>query len=107
MSPASAHASITVTEELTRKVAALARLDLSDAEVSAFTSQLGDILRYVGQLQEVDVTGVEPLGSPVEGQEVMRPDEARPSPVDEEGKPKVLSSASDVLAGGFKVPPIL
>jgi len=45
----------------------LARLALSDTEKAAFSQQLGDILHYVGKLQQVDVTGVEPMAhaSPV------------------------------------------
>lgn len=98
-----------IQADLTRKVAALARLELSDAEVSSFTKQLAQVLEYVGQLQQADVSGVEPLGSPVELQEggVMRDDEARPSPTSADGKPKVLSSAPEVMLDGFKVPPIL
>lgn len=45
----------------------LARLALSDAEKAEFAGQLADILRYVEKLQQVDVTGVEPMAhaSPV------------------------------------------
>jgi aspartyl-tRNA(Asn)/glutamyl-tRNA(Gln) amidotransferase subunit C len=48
-------------------VANLARLALTDAERQKFSRQLGDILRYVEKLKQVDVTGVEPMAhaSPV------------------------------------------
>ena len=48
-------------------VANLARLALSDPEKARFARQLGDILHYVEKLQQVDVTGVEPMAhaSPV------------------------------------------
>lgn len=39
-------------------IAKLARLELSDEEKEKFASQLSSILDYVGQLQEVDTTGV-------------------------------------------------
>ncbi len=98
---------VEVTPELTRKIADLARLELSNEEVQTFTGQLGDILRYVDSLQEVDVSKIEPLTHPLELQTPMREDVIVPSPVDAEGKPKILKSAPEVLYDGFKVPPIL
>jgi aspartyl-tRNA(Asn)/glutamyl-tRNA(Gln) amidotransferase subunit C len=96
-----------VNSALTRKVAHLARLELSEQEVETFTSQLGGILNYVGLLQQVDVSQVEPLTHPLELATPLREDIAKPSPLDSEGRPKVLQSAPDVLDDGFKVPPIL
>ena len=98
---------VEVNEILTRQVAELARLELSDSEVSLFTAQLTKIIGYVEQLQKVDVQGIEPMTHPSELKAFLREDRILPSPVDSEGKPKVLSSAPGVLYGGFKVPPIL
>lgn len=104
---------IEVDESLTRKVADLARLELTDAEVKTFTPQLGEVLKYVSQLSEVSLRGpdgseVEPLYNALDfAQTPLRDDQARPSPQDAEGKPKVLGSAPDVLDDGYKVPPIL
>lgn len=98
---------IEVNEDLTRKVAHLARLEISSEEATTFTSQLREILGYVGQLQQVDVTGVEPLLSPLELATPFREDEVRPSPVDSDGRSKMLGAAPDIVADGFKVPPIL
>ncbi|HEY1764369.1 MAG TPA: Asp-tRNA(Asn)/Glu-tRNA(Gln) amidotransferase subunit GatC [Opitutaceae bacterium] len=41
-------------------VAALARIDLTAEEKERFAAQLGDVLAYVAQLNEIDVSGVEP-----------------------------------------------
>ncbi len=41
-------------------VARLARIDLTPEEKARFATQLGDVLAYVAQLNEVDVSGVEP-----------------------------------------------
>jgi aspartyl-tRNA(Asn)/glutamyl-tRNA(Gln) amidotransferase subunit C len=98
---------VEVNEELTRHVARLSRLKLSDSEVITFTSQLGEILKYVEQLQSAAVDGVEPLTHPFALETPLRPDVIVPSPVDENGKPKVLQSAPEVMFEGFKVPPIL
>ena len=98
---------VEVNEALTRRVADLARLELSDTEVKTFTRQLSDILKYVDQLTQADVKGVEPMTQALELETPMREDVVRPSPVDAEGKPKVLKSAPEVMQDGYKVPPIL
>jgi aspartyl-tRNA(Asn)/glutamyl-tRNA(Gln) amidotransferase subunit C len=61
-----------------RYVAQLARLDLSDAEVAKFQAQLGQVLAYVEQLKELDVTGVEPTAHAQQVTNVFRADEPRP-----------------------------
>ena len=98
---------VEVNEALTRRLAELARLELTDAEASTFTAQLGKILGYVDQLQQVDVSGVEPMTHPFDLGAPLREDTVRPSPVDARGKPKVLACGPDVVNDGFKVPPIL
>ena len=42
------------------KLTTLARIELTPAEKEKFAGQLGDILKYVGQLKQVDITGIEP-----------------------------------------------
>ena len=96
-----------VTETMTLHVANLARLELSEPEVKIFTTQIRDVLNYVDQLQEVDVSKVEPLYHPIDQMIYMREDVAEPAPKNAEGKPKVLDSAPEVLYDGYKVPPIL
>lgn len=49
-----------VGPEDVKYVAALARLQLTDSEVEAFTHQLSAIVDYVAQLNEVDTSDVEP-----------------------------------------------
>lgn len=95
------------SKEMTQQVARLARLKLSDEELATFTSQVGDILKYVEKLQEVNVEGVAPMTHPLELETPLRDDVAVPSPKNAEGKSKVLDAAPDVLNDGYKVPPIL
>ncbi len=96
-----------VNEALTRKVADLARLEVTPDEVTQFTSRLNQILKYVDQLMDADVTGVEPMVSPLDMPTPLRPDIPNPFPTDAEGKPKVLTAAPEVLYEGYKVPPII
>ncbi len=98
---------VDVNESLTRQVAALARLELSENEIQTFSHQLSQIIQYVEKLQEVDVSAVEPLSHPIEIPTFLRADVAHVSPTAGDGKPKVLQSAPEVLYDGFKVPPIL
>jgi aspartyl-tRNA(Asn)/glutamyl-tRNA(Gln) amidotransferase subunit C len=62
-----------------RKVALLARLKLSDAEVSDYATKLGNVLQYVETLNEVDTDGIEPMVHAVELSNVFRPDVVVPS----------------------------
>jgi aspartyl-tRNA(Asn)/glutamyl-tRNA(Gln) amidotransferase subunit C len=101
-------ATIEVNEALVRKVADLARLALTDEEVSLYSTQMKVTLGYVDQISNVSIPeGTEPLYHPFEVATPMREDVIVPSPKSADGKPKMLSSAPDTLFEGFKVPPII
>lgn len=61
------------------KVALLARLLLSEAELEQMTVQLGAILQYMDLLAEVNTDAVEPLAHPLEITNVFRADVVRES----------------------------
>jgi aspartyl-tRNA(Asn)/glutamyl-tRNA(Gln) amidotransferase subunit C len=85
-----------------RKVAKLARLELSDADLGHLLPQLAAILDYVAQLQQLDTTGVEPLAHPLPVQNVFRDDEPAPSlPVNE-----ALQNAPSRSGDYFAVPAV-
>ena len=98
---------VEVNEALIRKVAELSRLELSDQEVGTYVQSIGDILKHVEQLALVDVEGVEPMNYGVDGALRLREDEIIPFATDEQGRPKILKSAPEVVNDGFKVPPII
>ncbi len=50
-----------ITREDVLKVAALANLELSPAEVDTYRGHLDDILTYIDKLNEIDTSGIEPL----------------------------------------------
>ncbi len=60
-------------------VAHLARLALTDEEVRMFQGQLEQIVDYVKVIQQVDVSGVEPMAHAVRVQNIFRKDEERKS----------------------------
>ena len=68
-----------LTRDEVRKVAHLARLELTEAEIERYQEQLSQVLDYVARLEELDVEGVEPTAHAIARQNVMRDDEARPS----------------------------
>jgi len=55
-----------LSEAEVRKVASLARLDLSEQEVERLTHDLSSILTYVEQLAGLDTSAVEPTSHVVE-----------------------------------------
>ena len=61
-----------------RYTAQLARLNLSEAEISKFQAQLSQVLEYVEKLKQVDVSGVEPTAHANAVHNVFRADEPRP-----------------------------
>lgn len=63
-----------LTIEQVRHVAKLARLRLGEAQLELYREQLGSILQYVRKLQELDVTGVEPIAHPTDAANRLDPD---------------------------------
>lgn len=63
-----------VDRETVKRVAHLARIAVSDDEVEKLRGDLNTILGFVEQLNEVDVTGVEPMTAVVTMKMKMRPD---------------------------------
>jgi aspartyl-tRNA(Asn)/glutamyl-tRNA(Gln) amidotransferase subunit C len=98
--------------ELTRdevlKIAALANLRLEPAEIDLFAQQIGHILAYVEQVQQVDTSGVAPTASGAGQSTADRADEIQPcldiadtlanAPDPDEGREQ---------GGFFKVPRVL
>ena len=84
-------------------VANLARIALTPEEEDKLGYQLGDILGYVKKLEELDVTGVEPMAHAVPLANVLRADEVRPSITQE----AALANAPKQANGLFIVPKIV
>ena len=93
------------TRDDVAKIAALAHLELDQTELDLFVRQLGDILAYAEQVQQIDTTGIRPTAAVLDWPAADRPDETRPS-LDRD---TVLAAAPDaaVAAGLFKVPRVI
>lgn len=91
------------TREQVEKVAVLARLKLTDAEVQRMSQDLGAILDYVQQLADVDVTSAEPLAHCLPVQNVFREDRLVPSLTADQA----LANAPKRVGDFYAVPAIL
>jgi aspartyl-tRNA(Asn)/glutamyl-tRNA(Gln) amidotransferase subunit C len=89
-----------IDREQVLHVARLARLKLSDEEVERMSGELSGILDHVERISELDLEGVEPTSHVIKLENVLRPDEPRPSWPRE----KVLERAPDPADGAFRVP---
>lgn len=86
------------------KLAKLARLKLTDQEITQYQQELAEILAYVEQLQDVDVKGLSPTSQVTGLTNVLRADE----PVDYGASPKeLLKNAPASQDNQFKVKRIL
>jgi aspartyl-tRNA(Asn)/glutamyl-tRNA(Gln) amidotransferase subunit C len=101
---------VKITEKEVRYVAELANLNLSDAEVQKFQSDLNEILGHVERLNEIDTTDVEPMAQVIytangTASEMgsLRADRERP-PL---GADVALANAPEKGTGYFKVPRVI
>jgi aspartyl-tRNA(Asn)/glutamyl-tRNA(Gln) amidotransferase subunit C len=85
------------------KLAALARIEMSEEELVSLSSQFGVILDAVARVQEVNLDGVIATSHPQPIQNIFREDEVRPSLTPEQA----LSGAPAQEEKRFRVPQIL
>lgn len=96
-----------ITEADVEKVAQLAHMEITAAELKIFAPQMADIVSYVEQLNEVATSNVPPAlgGLTPEGEatDSARDDILEPSL----GQKKALAEAPDAASGHFRVPKVL
>ncbi|MBE9180734.1 Asp-tRNA(Asn)/Glu-tRNA(Gln) amidotransferase subunit GatC [Oculatella sp. LEGE 06141] len=91
-----------IDREQVHKVAHLARLNLTPEEEEQFTTQLGNILGYFEQLNELDTSQVEPTTRAIDVSNVTRADITKPY----ENREAILESAPNREGEFFRVPQI-
>lgn len=92
-----------ITASDVAKVARLARLDIDDAQVEHFTEQLVKVMGHFGDIDALDLSGVEPMTQPYPLVNVMRDDVELPTLDTDE----VLAAAPAAEERRFRVPPII
>ena len=85
------------------RLAELARLSLKPGEKAKLDHDLKNILRYVSQLQELNLQGVQPTTHVLELSNVFRPDKVLPAQISED----VLHHAPRREGRFFKVPKVI
>jgi aspartyl-tRNA(Asn)/glutamyl-tRNA(Gln) amidotransferase subunit C len=93
----------TLTRDEVAHLARLARLAVTEDELDLFAGQLDVILGSIARIGEVAAADIEPTSHAVPLQNVLRPDEVRPSLPRE----AVLACAPSVEDDRFRVPQIL
>jgi aspartyl-tRNA(Asn)/glutamyl-tRNA(Gln) amidotransferase subunit C len=92
-----------ITPELVRHLAGLARIEVSDAEVTQFASQLALIVDSVATVKAAVNDEIPATSHPIPMANVFREDVVRPSLT----QAQALSGAADSESGRFKVSAIL
>jgi aspartyl-tRNA(Asn)/glutamyl-tRNA(Gln) amidotransferase subunit C len=99
---------VKLTREEVLRVAELAHLELSEAEVETYSRQLSDILTYIDKLNQLDTSAVEPMAQVMAGavgaeEETLRADEEIPVGIAAD----VLKVAPDPKEPYFRVPKVI
>lgn len=94
---------MSVNQATVRHIARLARIAVSDQEVDALVPELNNILHWVEQLQEVDVTGVEPMTAVIPNHLRLRDDVV----TDGNKRDDVLANAPVAEHGFYAVPKVI
>ena len=101
----STRAGPSITREEVERIANLANLSLSEADIAKYARDLKEILGYVNQLNELDTEGVEPMA------QVLHAENLAPLRVDTPGpsfeQDTALRSAPLAGDGHFKVPKVI
>jgi len=86
-----------------RHIARLARIAVSDEEVSALAPELSNILGWIEQLGEVDVSGIEPMTAVIPNHLRLRDDVVTDGGI----RDAVLANAPNAEHGFFAVPKVI
>jgi aspartyl-tRNA(Asn)/glutamyl-tRNA(Gln) amidotransferase subunit C len=91
---------MSVDRKMVRRIARLARIQVSEDDLPRLEGELNSILKWIEMLNEVDTTGVEPMTAVVKTTMKMRDDI-----VTEGGDPAAVTSNAPRLEDNFYVVP--
>ena len=94
---------MSITEDEARKVAHLARIAVAPEALPGLAQELNGMLRFMEQLNEVDVDGVEPMTG-VTPMRLKRRDDVV---TDGNMADRILKNAPDAREGFFAVPKVV
>ena len=93
-----------IDEKITLKIASLAKLELTNEEVKEYSKDLTNILKWMEELKEVDVSNVQPVTSVTKNELYEREDIAYKNTVEQE---KILLNAPEKVGEYFTVPKVI
>ena len=93
-----------IDEKITLKIASLAKLELTDQEIKEYSKDLTNILKWMEELKEVDVSNVQPVTSVTKNDLYEREDIAYKNMVEQE---KILLNAPEKVGEYFTVPKVI
>ncbi len=93
-----------IDEKITLKIASLAKLELTDQEIKEYSKDLTNILKWMEELKEVDVSNVQPVTSVTKNELYEREDIAYKNTVEQE---KILLNAPEKVGKYFTVPKVI
>ena len=93
-----------IKREDIKHLAELSEFSLSDAEIDSLQGDLQGIIGYISQLDELDVSDVEPTYQVFEMENVWREDEILPQEADREA---LLALTKETKDNQIKVPKVL
>ena len=93
-----------IDEKITLKIASLAKLELTEQEVIEYSKDLTNILKWMEELKEVDVSNIEPVTSVTKNELYEREDIASKNTVEQE---KILLNAPEKVGIYFTVPKVI
>ena len=93
-----------IDEKITLKIASLAKIELTDQEIKEYSKDLTNILKWMEELKEVDVSNVEPVTSVTKNELYEREDI---TPKDTVSQEKILLNAPEKEKEYFTVPKVI
>ncbi len=93
-----------IDEKITIKIASLAKLELTEQEIKEYSKDLTNILKWMEELKEVDVSNVQPVTSVTKNELYEREDIAYKNTVEQE---KILLNAPEKVGEYFTVPKVI
>jgi aspartyl-tRNA(Asn)/glutamyl-tRNA(Gln) amidotransferase subunit C len=94
---------MSIDQNTVRKVASLARLEMTGEQLEAMTPKLAGIMQWIEQLQAVNTDGIEPLANVANIELKLRIDAV----TDGNCAEKVLKNAPESVGGYFVVPKVV
>ncbi len=94
---------MSIDKDTARKVAHLARIAVKDEDLPKLAGELSAVLAFMEQLNEVDVSGIEPMTSVTPMRLARRADQVTDGNI----QAQILKNAPDAREGFFAVPKVV